>query len=257
MRSGTRIALICVCLMGAVTATGLGFWQLGRLQARRDANRIALAGRTLPPVALNALESHDSLNQRRASATGVFDHARTLVLRGRVERDAPGVHLVVPMRLRGRDDAVLVHRGFVPADDALRPDLGTIDTSTVERTVLGILLRLPDDPAGAEPITTGSDTTWRRLDLATVRARLPYPVLDVYLFETSREPRADSTRPWPILATLPALDDGPHLSYMVQWFGIAGAAVAFALIFGRRGESGDQRSGDSTIDRQIARSPDR
>jgi surfeit locus 1 family protein len=225
----------------AAGATGLGFWQLGRLQARRAANRIALAGRTHPPVALNALESHDSLSQRRATAAGVFDHARTLVLRGRVEREAPGVHLVVPMKLSGRNDAVLVHRGFVPADDALRPDPATIDTSTVERRVEGILLRLPDDSAGAEPIITGSDTTWRRLDVGTVRARLPYPVLDVYLFETGRESRPDPARPWPVPAKLPALDDGPHFSYMVQWFGIAAAALAFAVIFGRAGGRTDGR----------------
>ena len=243
MNRGTRVALIAVCLVAAIGATGLGFWQLGRLQVRRAANQVALAGRTLPPVSLNALAGKDSLIQRRATATGTFDFAHTFVLRGRVERDAPGVHLVVPMRLTGQDVAVLVHRGFVPANDALRFDSTTVDMSQVERTVEGILIGVPYDPAGAAPLGLGSDTTWHRLDQAAVRARLPYPVLDVYLFETSRESRNDKARPWPILATLPALDDGPHLSYMVQWWGIAAAALAFAVIFGRARNPGDQRSG--------------
>ena len=240
MRSGTRITLIVVCLVVAAGSTGLGFWQLRRLQARRAANRVALAGRTLPPVSLNALATHDSLNQRRARAIGTFDYSHAFFLRGRVEREAPGVHLVVPMKLDGRQEAVLVHRGFVPADDALRPDTSTIDITPGERTVEGILLAVPDDPAGAAPIVVGGDTTWHRLDLAMVRARLPYPVLDVYLFETERESRPDAARPWPVLASLPALDDGPHLSYMVQWWGIAAAALVFAAIFGRSQQSGDR-----------------
>jgi surfeit locus 1 family protein len=233
--------------VAAAGATGLGFWQLGRLQARRAANGVALAGRTLPPVSLNALEPRESLNQRRARATGTFDYPHAFVIRGRVERDAPGVHVVVPMKLNGQEAAVLVHRGFVPADDALRPDTSTIDITPGERTVEGILVAIPDDPASAAPVIVSGDTTWQRLDRATVRARLPYPVLDVYLFETERESRPDPARPWPILATLPALDDGPHLSYMVQWWGIAAAALAFALIFGRGRPSGDQRSGDLAI----------
>jgi surfeit locus 1 family protein len=252
VRSGTRFALIAVCLVVAAGATGLGFWQLGRLQARRAANRVALAGRTLSPVSLNALDAHDSLSQRRATAVGAFDYSHAFILRGRVERDAPGVHLVVPLKLDGREDAVLVHRGFVPADDALRPDTSTIDLTPGERTVEGILIDVPDDPTGAAPIVVNGDTTWHRLDRATVRSRLPYPVLDVYLFETARESRPDAARPWPVLASLPALDDGPHLSYMVQWWGIAAAAVAFAVIFGTRKASGNQRPGDLAIG-----SPDR
>jgi surfeit locus 1 family protein len=229
--------------VAAAGATGLGFWQLGRLQVRRAANRVALAGRTLPPVSLNALNPHDSLSQRRASALGAFDYSHAFILRGRVERDAPGVHLVVPMKLSGRDAAVLVHRGFVPADDALRPDTSTIDITPGERTVEGILVAVPDDPEGAAPLVVSGDTTWHRLDRAMVRARLPYPVLDVYLFETARESRPAASRPWPMLASLPPLDDGPHLSYMVQWFGIGAAALAFAFLFGRRGVA------DSEIER--------
>lgn len=234
MRRSGQVALIGVCLVAASGAIALGFWQLGRLQTRRAANRVALAGRSRPEVVVNALPRLDSMDQRRATATGQFDYAHRIILRGRSERDAPGVHVVVPLRLAGRGDAILVHRGFVPADDALRPDTSTIDITAGERVVRGLLLPVPDDSAAAALLGLRGDTTWHRLDRATVRARLPYPVLDYYLFETEREQRSDRARPWPILATLPPLDDGPHLSYMVQWFGIAAAALAFAAIFGRR-----------------------
>lgn len=234
MRRNAPFMLIAVCAIAAVGSIGLGFWQYGRLQTRRAANRAAMTGRALPALSLNALARLDSLDQRRASATGTFDYAHAFILWGRIERDAPGVHQVVPLRLSGRNDAVLVLRGFVPANDAVRPDPTTIDGTPGERTVQGILLPVPRDPAAAVPLGVRGDTTWHRLDRATVAARLPYPVLDVYLYETERENRPDSARPWPIPVALPPLDDGPHLSYMVQWFGIAAAAAAFAVSFGRR-----------------------
>lgn len=235
MRRGGRPILIAICTVAALGATGLGFWQYGRLQTRRAANRVALTGRGLPELSLNSLARFDSMDQRRASASGTFDYAHAFILWGRIERDAPGVHQVVPLRLAGRNDAVLVHRGFVPANDAARPDTATIDATAGERMVRGVLLPVPQDPAGSAPLGVRGDTAWHRLDRAMVAARLPYPVLDVYLYETEREDRPDPARPWPVPVALPPLDDGPHLSYMVQWFGIAAAAAAFAVAFGRRG----------------------
>ena len=107
MRRGARLGLIAVCLIAAAGATGLGFWQLGRLRTRRAANRIALAGLNPPPVSLNATPADDSLRERRATVTGTFDYRHRFYLRGRSERDAPGVHLVIPLILSGREDAVL------------------------------------------------------------------------------------------------------------------------------------------------------
>ena len=235
MRRGTGLALIAVCLLAATGSIGLGFWQLGRLQARRAANRIVIAGRTLPQLSLNSTAARDSLSQRRAFATGVFDYAHASSCADEIERDAPGVHLVVPLRplgtersgarasrLRARERRVpsrYQHVRYHPGRAYRRGDPAPV----------------PDDPAGRRRRSAsgatppGSGSTAPRCG-----ARLPYPVLDVYLFETTKEPRPDPARPWPILATLPRWTTDRILSYMVQWFGIAAAALAFGIIFGRR-----------------------
>jgi cytochrome oxidase assembly protein ShyY1 len=59
-------------------------------------------------------------------------------------------------------------------------------------------------------------------------------VLPVYIKQSP-----DRTLPsFPRREELPPMDDGPHLSYAVQWFLFAGMAVAFALlVVGRRGSS--------------------
>lgn len=236
MTRGARAGLFALTLLSAALCSGLGVWQTRRLIERRAANERALAGRELPEVALNETrmdgngrEGASGLDQRRVMATGTWDHAHTFVLRARSDRDAPGVHIVTPLRLDGREEAVLVNRGFVPADDATNPVLAW---DQPERgSVRGFAFLIPVVPDSGTPHTQAGRTTWRRLDLATVKARLPYPVLDVYVHLTEREVRADSASPWPIPARLRPLDDGPHLNYLVQWFMLAGASLAFGLLF--------------------------
>ncbi|HEX9894611.1 MAG TPA: SURF1 family protein [Gemmatimonadales bacterium] len=226
---GRRFALFGLSLVVAAVCAGLGVWQGRRLAARRALNRTTSAARALPEVNLNQLDANQQLSQRRIVARGRFDHDHSFVLRGRVEREAPGVQLVVPLRLEGRPEAVLVNRGFAPAPDAARPDTARLDR-TVDLQVRGLALPVPVGPDSGAPVNYGGSTSWRRLDLAAIQARLPYPVLDVYLHETEAESRGEGASRWPAPATLPPLDDGPHLSYMLQWFGIGVAAVGFGIL---------------------------
>ena len=232
-QGGRRFGLFALMLLVSATCVGLGLWQGRRLTARRSANQVALAARALPEVDLNEIVINQALPGRRIQAQGIFDYSSTFILRGRVEREVPGVQIVVPLRLEGRPEAILVNRGFVPAHDAARPDTSTIDR-TAELTVSGLALPIPSSADSGGPLVYGEATTWRRLDLAAVKARLPYPVLDVYLHETEPEMRAEGASRWPAPAQLPPLDDGPHLSYMIQWFGIAAVALGFGVAVLRR-----------------------
>lgn len=229
MTGPTRFGMLAVVLLAAGTCCALGIWQGQRLAHRRAANAVALARRELPVVALNSASDMGELDQRRVTATGTFDHDRSFVLRGRAERDVPGVHVVTPLRLDGRPEAVLVNRGYVPSNDAVHPGVEYDRTERV--AVTGLAYLIPRTGDGGVPLTRGGFTTWRRLDSAEVTARLPYPVLAVYLHETEPEPRPAWGSLFPRVAELRPLDDGPHLYYMVQWFGLAVAALAFGGIF--------------------------
>ena len=247
MTGRARVALFGLTLLSAAACSALGVWQWRRLVDRRAANERAVAGRALPEVDLTAAgeggrerEGAGELDQRRVVAAGTWDHAHTFVLRARADRDAPGVHIVTPLRLDGRDEAVLVNRGFVPANDATRP--GVEWDQPARGAVRGFAFLIPSVPDSGTPLTLDGRTTWRRLDLATVRQRLPYPVLDIYLHVTERETRADGAPAWPIPARLVPLDDGPHFNYMVQWFMLAGASVAFGVLFVLRKESREPKA---------------
>ena len=72
-------------------------------------------------------------------------------------------------------------------------------------------------------------TTWGRLDLAALRAALPYQ-----LYPYSIQQLPDSTLPrFPRRQPPPPLDDGPHLNYAIQWFSFALIALVFAGIMAR------------------------
>jgi len=223
--------LIGIVTLSAAVCARLGLWQLDRLQERQAANAAAMARRALPPVLLNTT-SERPLVDRRVSARGMFDHAHQVVLRGRVYRESPGVYVVTPLRLNGSDSAVLVNRGFVPAPDALTVSLDTLDEPG-EREVTGIAQPIPASADSGTPLVRGGRITWKRLDLAALRARLPYPMLDIVIIET---PDSDSTG-FPRRLEPQPLDNGPHLSYAIQWFAFGTIALvggAFLVAHERR-----------------------
>jgi surfeit locus 1 family protein len=220
-------------LIAAVCAR-LGFWQVERLSERRSGNQLALTARSKPPLQLakGADWTAEELSGRWVEARGVYDREHEIVIRGQALQGTPGVHLLTPLQLAGGDSAVLVLRGFVPAPDAVRAETGTLNEPGAVR-VLG--LAAPIGSGGGQPVDHAGRTTWARLDLDAMRARLPYPLLPVVIRQTP-----DSSLPGtPRRLAAAELGDGPHLNYAIQWFLFAAMALAFAVLVlgGRIGRS--------------------
>ncbi len=228
-----RLTLLALLIIAGVFAR-LGFWQLGRLEERREANRVAAAARAQPAreLAVGADRTVEALSERWVEATGEFDHTHEIVLRGQAFMGTPGVLVVTPLRLEAGDSAVLVLRGFVPSADAVRADLDSLREPGTMR-VRGLATAIAS--GGGQPLEHAGRTTWARLDLAALRARLPYPLLPVLLRQTPAAGLPSLPRRLPA----PELSEGPHLSYAVQWFAFAVMAVAFGvLIVGKAKRSG-------------------
>lgn len=226
MSPRSRYSLVVLLVIVAVICVELGFWQLRRLHHRRADNAIALAARQQPPVDLTTppIPPDSALAGRRVSAGGEYDHAHDLVLRGQSKEGEPGVAIVTPLRIDGQDTAVLVDRGFVPSPDAFSADPDTL-REPGHVTVRGFAL--PMVHTGGEPIAQNGDTTYRRLDAATLRTVIPYPIRSVYILQSP-----DSELPALPRRLEPApLTNGPHLNYAIQWFAFATTALVFAGIF--------------------------
>lgn len=236
MSSG-RKSLLLLSVVAAAGCAGLGIWQLSRLADRQERNALALAQRELPVVDLDQASLPEPVSYRRVTISGSYDFDRELVIRGRLLRGAPGVQIVTPLRTAGSDTAVLINRGFVPTPDAgfpTHPD-GYREAASAE--IAGIAVAVPDEGDGA-PLDTPNGETWRRLDLTALRARYPYPIAPYYVIvEADTLASRDHTlrgSVLPLRVEPPPLDDGPHLSYALQWFMIGGAALGFGIVFIRR-----------------------
>jgi len=195
----------------AVVVAGLcvwaGFWQLDRLHQRRARNAAWAARLALPPLELRGARPADSASQRRVVARGVYDFAAERTWVGRSFQGTPGVALITPLRLAD-GAAVLVDRGWAPSPDAFHVD-HTLYREPDTATVTGIAL-IP--PRGRGDVS--------------VAGFLPF----VIQLETP-DPAAGLPRRWP----LPALDNGPHLSYTIQWFSFALIALVGTAVLIRKG----------------------
>ena len=214
-----------VLLLVAAVCARLGAWQVSRLHQRRALNLVILRARAEPPVSLDQAGRRDSaaLAQRWVRATGRYDRRHELVLRSQTYEGTPGVQVVTPLRLQGSDTAALVIRGFVPAPDAVRADLDSLDEPG-ERSVTG--LALPMGSGGGKPLEVAGHSTWVRLDFPALSRTLPYPILPLAILQTP-----DSSLPhYPLRLSPPDVDDGPHLNYAVQWFLFSALSVAFAVV---------------------------
>lgn len=227
MSLGSRPLLFAFSLLFAGLFARLGFWQLSRLQERREGNRVASEARAGEVIELNQpAGAGPSRANRRVMVRGEYDRSQEVVLRGHLYREAPGVEIVTPLRIEGADSAVLVNRGFVPSPDATVAATDSLNEPGIVR-VEGLALAVPASPDSGGRLNNNGHETWRRLDLPALRRRLPYPLLDVYVLQGP-----DSALPvYPRRMMPPPLDDGPHLSYAIQWFAFATIAVAGGSIF--------------------------
>ncbi len=225
-----RLLLIFSFAAVSLVCLRLGFWQLDRLEQRRAANAFALASRAAPVVTLGAGTAMDTtLSGRVVRATGHYDHTHDVVLRGRAYDGSPGVEIVTPLVLEGGRTAVLVNRGFMPTPDAV-----TVQTDSVRELgrvrVQGTALPVPPGPG--DPLERGHLATWARLDLNALAARMPYQLAPVYIRQSP-----DSALPrFPRRLEPPPIDDGPHLSYAIQWFAFATMTVVFGAVIWREAQ---------------------
>ena len=217
------IALVAALLVAGVCVR-LGIWQLDRLQQRRARNAVVAAARARPELELRGGPNlpMDSLRDRRVRARGVYDYARERLWHGRSYEGIPGVDFVTPLRLPD-GTAVLVDRGWAPSPDGYHVDQGAYrEPDSAE--VMGFGMAAPRGRGDVDPMALGDSVPYRLLPV--IIQQLP-AVTGLH-----RPPSPPSTalhRPPP-----PSLSDGPHLSYVVQWFSFAAIIVVGSIALWRQ-----------------------
>jgi surfeit locus 1 family protein len=230
-----------------VTMVNLGFWQLRRLDEKRDRNALIESRMDQPVVPVDDLlapgdgdAAVDEARFRQVTATGTYDDDATVVVRNRSQGGAAGAWLVTPL-VTASGDRVGVLRGFV----SFAPDGSVVEAPAPEGGV--VVDGLVVDPGSFDgtapkdlgPLLAGDDV-------------LP----GVVLAETSTPPEpssaadADQADPTSILPVPPPeLSEGPHLGYAAQWFifsaiAVIGYPLVLRRVVARRGKEVDDETHD-------------
>src|SRR3954452_9556708 len=110
MKRPSRLILVAGFIVVALVCARLGIWQVHRLRERRAMNAALLRARSEAPIDLLAHRPDSADAGRTVSARGRYDHANDVVLRGREYGGVPGVEIVSPLMIDGKNAAVLVDR---------------------------------------------------------------------------------------------------------------------------------------------------
>lgn len=216
------MAAILIC-------TRLGVWQLDRLEVRRAYNAVVQSRLDESPVSLDQLPSDTSqIRFRRVFFDGVYDYDHELVLTNRVRHSSPGVYITTPVRFSGTDTALLVVRGWAYAPDGINAETDEWrESDSVSGN--GFVQPMSDHGTG-QPRSVSRKQAFRWFTVEALEETLPYPVFPyiVTLIGDTVERGSSPPRVPP-----PTLDEGPHMSYAVQWFSFALVFLVGAIFFVR------------------------
>jgi surfeit locus 1 family protein len=228
-----------LAVAGFALLVRLGFWQLDRLDQRRDFNRRVQAQQEAPALILagDALSLDlAAMEYRLVEVAGVFDFSEEVALRNQSYLGRPGYRLLTPLVIEESNRAVLVDRGFVPASD-YEPGEWRQFAEEEAAQVQGVIRASQAEPdfggrVDPTPLAGEELRVWSLVDTDRIAAQTPYDLLPVFIQQSPPEGQPDLVEfpdSYP-LRTRPALelDEGPHLGYALQWFTFA-AILAFGF----------------------------
>lgn len=241
------IAGIVGCIAAAIIMTYLARWQLHRLEDKQAINASIVAARTaqtqpvdavLPATAKTNPTARDEW--RRVSVTGTYLADEIVLQRGRTNQGEVGFEMLVPLQ-SDEGSVVLVDRGWVQAPPEADKLPALPDIPSGQLTVTGwVRLSASDTGSTTTLVSIQGTPTVRAISTGRLAAQLSLPLRGGYVVarEESPKPAGTITR-----AGLPDLDEGPHLSYAVQWYLFSVMTLVGFGVFARR-EARDRRAAE-------------
>lgn len=199
----------------------LGFWQLDRAEQKAGMQADFQARYDKPTVALSELMAEhdaDDLHWRRVTVRGHYA-GQSFLLDNQVHGGDVGYRLYTPLKLAGRDRAVLVERDWLPQgpDRSHVPDVGVPDNEVhlqgriVPVPATGIMLAEHRIEALNEDLFRVQRIQPQELSAHSGLKLLPY----IVRHDDARHAQDDEA------AALGGFGRERHLGYAFQWFALA------------------------------------
>ncbi len=226
---------VIILIVMAITIR-LGFWQRDRAHQKEALNAQIMAFEHAPaqrvgatPIALKDINFH------RVIARGTFLPDQAVYLDNRPYMDQPGFYVVMPMKLAG-GGAVLVNRGWLPRNLSDRTGIEPFATPAGEVEIEGVAR--PNASLAFELGHGGSaphEKIRQNLDVMSYAAETGLP-LQPFVIQQQNDTADKLVRDWPA----PTLGVETNYGYMLQWWGMAAAALGFGLYAARRAARKEQ-----------------
>jgi surfeit locus 1 family protein len=221
-------------LAALIVLVSLGTWQVERLRWKEALIAERTAQLAAPAALLPAQADWPAWNFRRVEALGTFRHDLEQLFGASTHDGQLGHHVLTPL-LRADGSALLVDRGWVPADQAhpaARRD-GQVEGPI---TITGIARYRGDDTANwFTPANQPEQAMWFSYDLPALEQALDLALLPVVV-EADDRPNPGGL---PIGGLTRIALTNNHLQYAITWYGLALTLVAVYVSFSlRRGGAG-------------------
>ncbi len=231
-RRGSLLLLSIFAIIGIAILTGLGIWQLRRLEWKlaiiaRMESRMSEPATALPPESLwPALEASDN-EYKKFRLRGIFDHAREVyVFRAAAEKQqGPGYHVLTPLTL-ANGAVVFINRGFVP-ERLKDPALRKAGQLPGEVSITGVL-RKSEERNSFTPDDKPSARIWFTRDPKAMAEALSLQRVAPFVIDADA---AENPGGWPKGGAANVRIRNDHLSYALTWFALAATLLAVFAIF--------------------------
>nr|WP_229223788.1 SURF1 family protein [Duganella sp. sic0402] len=219
--------------------------QLGNWQSRRAEQKTALqdklsqGAQTAPVVLDGAPLAADTVAWRRVTVSGEFVRGWPVYLDNRPYQGRAGFYLLMPFKIAGSNMHVLVARGWLPRDPAVRDRLpayatpeGAVTLQGVARHNAGHVMELGTAAAltpnaivqNADPLQLAKDSGLTMQPFVVEQGAPAQPSGD----------DVQMVRDWPA----PSLGVEKHQGYAFQWYALSAMALIFFVVNGfRRGKN--------------------
>ncbi|MCA0295990.1 MAG: SURF1 family protein [Actinobacteria bacterium] len=216
------LALAVFVVALAIAFVNLGFWQLARLDQRRAMNNSVTSHETSAVVDFDQVFTRtitEADQWQRVAVRGTFDADHQFLVRYRSNGQESGYEVITPLHTTS-GAWVLVDRGFgvKPATSDYPSMLPAPPSGEV--SITGYVRR--DEQGSTEAMTPVQPlNTIRLVNSTALGATLPYPVVNGFVSVVEITPAQDGGL---VPVQPPALNEGNHFSYAIQWFSFAAMA---------------------------------
>ena len=222
--SRARWLLTGVLLLLVAVFLALGSWQVQRLfwkldliargESRAHAEPAPAPGRAEWPAISPKKDEY-----RRVTATGLFQHDKTVLVQAVTERGA-GFWVLTPLRLPD-ESTVVINRGFVPADKRDPAARVASEIAAGPVTVTG-LLRL-SEPGGAFLRSNDpANDRWFSRDVVAIAAAKGLPDVAPYFIDADATPNPGGL---PVGGLTVVAFRNSHLVYALTWYALAAMSL--------------------------------